>query len=632
MFKKFIAILTLAATCFAQTHTTVMKDLNSTITGAVSTRQWIDASDTSRFTGDACQMILAAQQSTAVGVVIDARGFTGDQACSVNPFSFSYQGTILLGPTFYHIATPWMLPHKVNLLGAGWETGLGNNSIGSTVIQACSGAGQYCAGAFPSNGIMFCYTDDGTTCNHTSGPVFDSPLYNLTFDGNNVLGITLLANFVGQEGTGFFRINGFGYGNHGVGINLGGIGKDPVDNGPGSQNTTLDEISLSLITGNTCTVDSIGILVDTGGPAFPSARSISNVTITNQGCASNLYPDVNIQISTGSMKLDSIHCESFQRACVTLGYSPVGLAGGASGISIDEINCGNCAPQPSTNLATTTSISGNTVTVTGLGTNTNIRVGDLVIMSGCAPAGYNNAYVVLTTTATTFTGVIGGNTPPVGNGTCSAYQPENTVVLISNQYAAGTASISLSNVRAVGPNLPFDTIVDEINATASTGATVNTTNANVLNAAVENQVSLYILGDASSFPAFGTNVFTTSWQIPQTQLSVMSTQEIVTSYNCAAQGGNCQNGGPSQPAVIAGLVAIGTGQTTVTVTTKAVTSNSEIFIQEDPSAGSRFLATCSTSQFVNAMVTSRSAGVSFTITISAPVTSNPLCFDFWIVN
>lgn len=80
----------------------------------------------------------------------------------------------------------------------------------------------------------------------------------------------------------------------------------------------------------------------------------------------------------------------------------------------------------------------------------------------------------------------------------------------------------------------------------------------------------------------------------------------------------------------AGHFVLAATATTVTVNTTAVTTSSQIFIQNDDSLGTRLAVTCNTA-LDQVFVSARIAGTSFTITGTAPVT-NPNCYSYFIVN
>lgn len=79
-----------------------------------------------------------------------------------------------------------------------------------------------------------------------------------------------------------------------------------------------------------------------------------------------------------------------------------------------------------------------------------------------------------------------------------------------------------------------------------------------------------------------------------------------------------------------GSVIVAAGATTVVVDTSAVTANSQIMLTFDTSLGTRLSVTCNTTNPLP-YVSARTAGTSFTITSSAPVT-NPACISYLVVN
>ncbi|MBO0887592.1 hypothetical protein J2P12_00675 [Candidatus Bathyarchaeota archaeon] len=95
--------------------------------------------------------------------------------------------------------------------------------------------------------------------------------------------------------------------------------------------------------------------------------------------------------------------------------------------------------------------------------------------------------------------------------------------------------------------------------------------------------------------------------------------------NCSSAGGTCS-------AAQAGSVTIAAAATTVTVATTAVTANSQIFVQEDSSLGTKLSVTCNTTTGRTYTITTRTAGTSFVITASAAPTTNPACLSYFIVN
>lgn len=101
---------------------------------------------------------------------------------------------------------------------------------------------------------------------------------------------------------------------------------------------------------------------------------------------------------------------------------------------------------------------------------------------------------------------------------------------------------------------------------------------------------------------------------------------LSTATNCADTGlpANCGS-------AAAGSVIIAVAATTVTVNTTAVTANSQIFVFEDSSLGTRLSTTCDTTIGRNYTITARTAGTSFTITTDA-APANSACLNYLIVN
>ena len=97
--------------------------------------------------------------------------------------------------------------------------------------------------------------------------------------------------------------------------------------------------------------------------------------------------------------------------------------------------------------------------------------------------------------------------------------------------------------------------------------------------------------------------------------------------------GNCTSS--ASPAVCgvvgAGSVVVAAAATTVQVNTTAVTANSQIFVMYDSSLGTKLGVTCNVTEPALYGVTARSAGASFTITSTSPIT-NPPCFSFLVIN
>ncbi len=84
-------------------------------------------------------------------------------------------------------------------------------------------------------------------------------------------------------------------------------------------------------------------------------------------------------------------------------------------------------------------------------------------------------------------------------------------------------------------------------------------------------------------------------------------------------------------AAAAGAVTVAAAATTVVVNTTAVTASSRIHVIQDDSLGTELSVTCYTAAQTAPRVSAKTAGVSFTITVTAPIT-NPGCYTYTIVN
>lgn len=104
----------------------------------------------------------------------------------------------------------------------------------------------------------------------------------------------------------------------------------------------------------------------------------------------------------------------------------------------------------------------------------------------------------------------------------------------------------------------------------------------------------------------------------------------LTGTNCSDSAGAAACGSAA-----AGSFVIDAAATTVVVSTTAVTANSQIFVQEDSSLGTRLSVTCNTQSVLvlgSPVVTARTAGTSFTVAIVVGPTANPACYHYHIVN
>lgn len=99
-----------------------------------------------------------------------------------------------------------------------------------------------------------------------------------------------------------------------------------------------------------------------------------------------------------------------------------------------------------------------------------------------------------------------------------------------------------------------------------------------------------------------------------------------TATNCSDSAGTAACGSAAS-----GSFVIDAASTSTVVSTTSVTANSQIFIQDDSSLGTRLSVTCNTTA-VLPTVTARTGGTSFTVTVAAAPITNPLCLSYHIVN
>lgn len=127
--------------------------------------------------------------------------------------------------------------------------------------------------------------------------------------------------------------------------------------------------------------------------------------------------------------------------------------------------------------------------------------------------------------------------------------------------------------------------------------------------------------NAGSGDSLVTDVFSVSYT------GIAKSTLLATYSNCADSTGAAACG-----AAPAGHFVMDVGNTTVVVSTTAVTANSEITIFPDRSLGALLGITCNAAVPPTVpQISARTAGTSFTLEVSAPVT-NPACFGYTIVN
>lgn len=267
--------------------------------------------------GDMCAQIALAF-ANAPNSTIDARGFTGDQACASNMFGSSDpSGLLLLGSVIIHAQVPQVRPSRMIGRGIGWKV---STTDANTVIRACSGGSTgvdaTCGGVTLANATnvarptIVCSGKGGVCGANTT---FGNRWEYVTFDGNGLANVTLNQDYISQESSGCQYCNFLNYGNSGIGLDVGG-------GGPKSQNASFDHLYFAIPNVGsaiaTCTNAAVPIVINTGGAGNPGPRRVSDVTIDNHGCnyaggAAGVapFPIDDIQLSGTSIHLEDIHGE-----------------------------------------------------------------------------------------------------------------------------------------------------------------------------------------------------------------------------------------------------------------------------------------------------------------------------------
>ena len=232
---------------------------------------------------------------------------------------------------------------------------------------------------------------------------------------------------------------------------------------------------------------------------------------------------------------------------------------------------------------------------------------------------YSNATLLSinqSTKAATFYGAVSPSAPAIAHGDATNYWAYNGTI------GATTAR------SGVFTTLTANTSLSIAGGTALT--TTNQTGTGSLVLATSPTLVTPVLGVATgtSFQGIIGNV--TPAAITGTTITA-NTSTTSPLYNTTT---NCSSS--ASPAVCAaapsGSVVIAAAATTVTVNTTAVTANSQIFIQEDSSLGTKLSVTCNTTTGRTYTVTARTAATSFVITASAAPATNPACLSYKVEN
>jgi hypothetical protein len=109
----------------------------------------------------------------------------------------------------------------------------------------------------------------------------------------------------------------------------------------------------------------------------------------------------------------------------------------------------------------------------------------------------------------------------------------------------------------------------------------------------------------------------------------LTTATYNTNTNCASAASPAVCGSAA-----AGAFTVAAATTSIVVNTTAVTANSDIEIQPDTSLGTRLSVTCNSTlaSIIGPIVTARTPGTSFTVSITGTLVTNPACYSYTITN
>jgi hypothetical protein len=272
-------------------------------------------------------------------------------------------------------------------------------------------------------------------------------------------------------------------------------------------------------------------------------------------------------------------------------------------------------------------------------TSTEVRIGSQTNIA----ANQSRLYV--------FGGANGANQDIQGDGTAGAAADQATMELESSDYQTNTNSLLMQykGVNATGTTLGFTNAnLGRIfwgNAATALVYTSNTTPIVFGTNSLERmrllngyQLNLGVAGTGSGILGLngstsGTATLTAPAVAGTTTNSVVISNSIQipgvnTTTNCSSSAAPAVCGSAA-----AGSFVIAASGTSVTVNTTAVTANSQIFIQEDETLGTKLSVTCNTGILANPpAITARTAATSFAVGITAGLAVNPVCFSYFIVN
>jgi hypothetical protein len=238
--------------------------------------------------------------------------------------------------------------------------------------------------------------------------------------------------------------------------------------------------------------------------------------------------------------------------------------------------------------------------------------------------GSSNAHTIFTSGATTTNTIAGFATVPTTGHIVTCTVSGTTCTLTDGGAPGGAGTVT--SIATTGPITGGTITTTGTIACATCGVTGSPLSQ--FAATTSSQLAGVISDETGSgVLVFGTApTFTTS----------ITTPILLTTTKCAAAGTAANPSVAACSAAPSGSFSCATNASTgtCTVNTSAVTAASAIFVQPDSSLSSLLSVTCNTtadSGLTAPRVSARSAATSFTITLGTFAT-NPVCFNYWIVN
>ena len=282
----FVALsLVPSPSALAQTKGQPLVATGGSVTNAESSPAYIDAVVFSS-SGDMCARIAAAWTELLVtegftAGVVDARGFTGDQTCTSNPFTVSGKtphGLLLLGDVSIATSVTWVVPTQTELRGIGHGGGYGSGSGYNTIISAGTAAGSW---TLPAGEPVLKMGPDGSG----NGPWFGVKISDLTVDCKGQSGCTGILNDESEENSVVDQVQIWdapAYALHVSTFDSGNTSSPGATNSGPYRNVY---VSYTALCSNCSTASTVGIEVDGLGStnAGKATREFDAITVTGHG-------------------------------------------------------------------------------------------------------------------------------------------------------------------------------------------------------------------------------------------------------------------------------------------------------------------------------------------------------------